>query len=159
MKPTGFLAGLAVGLLGLGAFVMASRGVAPAAVPLDRLHDTGWLQSELKLDAAQVKQIEALNSSYAAAVVACCANHCSARKSLGTAVFTEGKDPIVLTAMMEKMCKAQMESDLATVRHIQAVHALLRPDQQRKYEQRVTQCVCADCPHCAEHAMTKEGEH
>jgi Spy/CpxP family protein refolding chaperone len=148
MKPTGFLAGLAVGLLGLVAFAVTSRSAAPAAVPLEQLHDAGWLQNELKLDAAQVKQVEALNANYAAAVAACCANHCSARKSLGAAVFTEGKDPVALSAMMEKMCKAQMESDLATVRHIQAVHAILRADQQTQYEKLVTNCVCADCPHC-----------
>ena len=155
MKPAGFLAGLAVGLLGLAAFVVTSRSTAPA-VPLDQLHEAGWLQHELKLDAAQVKQMQALDRAYAIAVSSCRANHCGARKRLGEAVFTEGRDPAKLASMVEPMCKAQMESDLATIRHIQAVHALLRPDQQQQYEQLVARCVCADCPQCPEHKQ--EGE-
>ena len=58
MKPSGFLAGLAVGLLGLAAFAVTSRCGSSPAMPLERLHEAGWLQHELKLDAAQVKQIE-----------------------------------------------------------------------------------------------------
>lgn len=152
MKPSGFLAGLAVGLLALAAFVMTSRCAAPAAPPLDQLHEAGWLQRALKLDEAQAKQIAALEGAYADAVSDCCANHCGARKKLGEAVFGAGRDPAKLEAMVTAMGKAQLESDLATVRHIQSVHALLTPEQQKKYEQLVTSCVCADCPHCSEHA-------
>lgn len=151
MKPAGFLAGLAVGLLGLAAFVVTSRCATPAAAPLDQLHEAGWLQRALKLDAAQAKQIAALEAAYAAAVSDCCANHCGARKKLGEAVFGAGRDPVKLEALVTAMGKAQLESDLATVRHLQAVHALLTPEQQKKYEQLVTSCVCADCPHCSEH--------
>lgn len=155
MKSAGFLAGLAIGLLGLTAYVITSRCAAPSAVPLEQLHESGWLRNELKLDAAQFKQIEALDSAYAAEVSAGCASHCGARKRLGAAVFTDGRDPAKLAAMMEKMGKAQMDSDLATVRHIQAVHAILRPDQQKRYEKLVANCVCADCPHCSEHSMAR----
>lgn len=152
MKPAGFLAGLAVGLLGLAAFVVTSRSAAPAAAPLDLLHEVAWLQKELQLDDAQVKAIRALQAGYRSAVSDCCANHCGARKRLGEAVFKEARDPARLESLVEPMSRAQVESDLATVRHLLAVHALLRPDQQKRYEQLVTRCVCADCPHCSEHA-------
>ncbi len=152
MKPAAFLAGLAVGLLGLAAFVVTNRCATPAAAPLDQLHEAGWLQRELKLDAAQAAQVAALEGTYAKAVSDCCANHCGARKKLGEAVFGAGRYPAKLEAMVAAMGKAQLESDLATVRHIQAVHALLTPEQQTKYEQLVTSCVCADCPSCSEHA-------
>lgn len=150
MKPTGFLAGLAVGLLGLAAFVMTSRSAAPSTT-LDQLHEAGWLERELALDAGQVKQLKALDTEFASSLSDCCANHCGARKRLGESVFGAGRDPAQLEAMIARMGKAQLESDVATVRHIQAVHALLRPGQQKKYEELVTQCVCADCPHCSEH--------
>lgn len=151
MKPTGFLAGLAVGLLGLAAFVVTNRSAAPAA-PLDQLHEAAWLERELQLDAGQLRQVQELDKAYARDVSDCCANHCGARKRLGEAVFGEGRNPLALEAMVARMGQAQLESDLATVRHIQAVHAILRPDQQKKFEDLVTRCVCADCPNCSEHA-------
>jgi hypothetical protein len=49
------------------------------------------------------------------------------------------------------MCHAQAESDEATLKHIRAVHAVLTPDQQARYEALVQKCLCADCATCGEH--------
>ena len=73
--------------------------------------------------------------------------HCAARCQLGAVLFTGTNGADKANAMVEEMCRAQAESEKATLEHIQKVHELLTPEQQKRYEELVTSCVCSSCSH------------
>ncbi|MFH0907334.1 MAG: Spy/CpxP family protein refolding chaperone [bacterium] len=133
---------------------LAVRSFArPAAAQLDVLKDATHLQQALGLTEAQVADVRKLQDDYGVQLEDCCSKHCAARAELGKALF-DGADDEQMRGIVEKMCKARLESDLATVQHIRKVHNVLMPEQQTKYEEMVTVCVCGGCPSGFRHAKS-----
>ena len=136
-------------VLVLGSAVLAALAVRafarPAHAQIDELKDATHLQQVLGLTDAQVAEVRKFQADLGDQLEDCCSKHCAAREEMGTALFSGATDE-QMREVMEKMCKARLDSDLATVRHIQKVHGILTPDQQKKYEELVTACVCAECP-------------
>lgn len=150
-------------LTGLAAFAAIRWHARAETPPLATLSDVTQLARRLDLSADQVKAIAALQSQYGATLDTCCAQHCAARLQLGGLMFKPEADPARLKALVEEMARAQLQSDLATLEQMRRIHALLTPDQQRRYEQQVGACVCAAaCPrgsdHCAEGKKTASSE-
>ena len=137
---------LIVLVLGAAVFgALAVRSFARPAADLDRLKDATLLKAELGLTDEQVARIQALQKDYVGQLEDCCESHCAAREQLGKVMFS-GSDTNELAVVVEKMCRAQLASDMATVAHIRKVHEGLTPEQQKKYEQMVTGCMCSACP-------------
>ena len=136
-------------VLALGSALVAAlavRAIArPATAEINMLKDASHLQKELGLTDAQAAQVRTLQEGYGEQLEDCCSKHCAARAELGKALFGGANDE-QMRSIVETMCKARLESDLATVQHIRKVHDVLTPEQQKKYEELVSACVCGSCP-------------
>jgi hypothetical protein len=131
--------------------ILAVRSFASPPPDLDQLRDAKYLKSALGLTDEQAASIQSLQEEYISELEECCGRHCQARAKLGEAMFADsGTD--VLHATVESMCRAQIDSEMATITHIRKVHDSLTPDQQEKYERMVTGCVCGSCPAGFQHA-------
>jgi Spy/CpxP family protein refolding chaperone len=141
-------------VLVLGSALVAALAVRSFANPpadLDQLQNGTYLKTELGLTDEQAAKIQALQKEYTGEVEACCGRHCDARAKLSEAMFA-GNDTDQLRSTVESMCRAQIDSEMATIAHIRKVRDSLTPDQQKKYEQMVTGCVCGSCPSGFQHA-------
>lgn len=136
-------------VLVLGSAVLAALAVRAFARPVhlqfDELKDAKHLQQVLALTDTQVAAVQELQAELGDQLEDCCDKHCAARAELGKALF-DGANDEQMRGIVEKMCKARVDSDLATVRHIRKVNDVLTPEQQKKYEEMVTACVCGECP-------------
>jgi hypothetical protein len=141
------LVAVAAGTFG-GTRLLYARSAPPS---MAQLRDAAWLQRSLGLSAEQSAAVAKLQGGLRSDLEGCCAQHCAARAELGVIIFDESKSPDDIAPVVERMCKAQLRSDLATVEHIRKVRALLTPEQRTRYEKMVSGCVCADCPHGFEH--------
>jgi Spy/CpxP family protein refolding chaperone len=117
------------------------------AASLDVLQDVSWLTRTLNLTPRQELDIKKLQETLQVRLKACDSMQCAARCQLGTVLFTSTNGADKANAMVEEMCKAQAVSEKATLEHIQKVHQLLTPEQQKRYEELVTSCVCSSCEH------------
>lgn len=144
------LSALLVAVLAIAAgFAIGKRHVWAAPAPtIDRLKDPAFLARALDLTPEQRGQVQELLSAYTRELGQCCSSHCSARMKLGHSLFKPGWDAGKDKELVEAMCRAQAETELATLQHIRAVHALLNPGQQRQFEQMVSGCICEDCTLC-----------
>jgi len=124
---------------------------AKPAPSLDVLQDVSWLTRTLNLTPKQELEIRKLQETLQTRLDACNSMHCAARCQLGSVLFTGTNGTDKANAMVEKMCRAQAESEKATLEHIQKVHQLLTPEQQKQYEELVTSCVCTACAHQPRH--------
>lgn len=123
----------------------------PSAPTLDVLQDASWLTRELGLSAQQADAIRKLQQDLRTRLENCESMSCAARCQLGAVLFSETNGAAKASELVESMCKAQAESEKATLEHIQKVHELLTPDQQKKYRELVTSCVCSTCSHQPSH--------
>jgi len=148
-------------VLVLGSAVLAALAVRtfarPAVAEFDELKDAVHLQKTLGLTDAQVAEIQKFQSELGQELKDCCGKHCAAREEIGKALFAGATDE-EMRGIVEKMCRARVESDLATVQHIRKVHAVLTPEQQKKYEALVTACVCGECPSGFSHEKPETGD-
>jgi len=121
---------------------------------IDTLKNSAWLATKLDLAEDQVTAIKALQTSFTDELSQSCEMQCSARFELGEAFFADAFTPEMEQAMVDKMAKAQASADLATLRHIRQIHALLNPEQQKVYVDLVSRCLCAECANgCDESEM------
>lgn len=117
----------------------------------DALLDVSWLGRELDLSSQQIQDIEKLQLDLRARLENCDSISCAARCQLADALFSDTNGADKAAALVESMCKAQAESERATLEHIQNVHMLLNQEQQKRYAELVSQCVCSSCQHQPAH--------
>lgn len=129
---------------------LAVRALARPAPQLDHLRDAQHLAKTLGLTAEQTASLQKLQLEYGADLEDCCSRHCAARAELGEMLF-DVSDTNQIREVAEKMCKARLDSDMATLEHIRKVRDVLTPDQQKEYEAMVTACLCENCPSGFEH--------
>jgi Spy/CpxP family protein refolding chaperone len=126
---------LATGLsFGLARWTMSHRPTST------NLHDTGWLEHELKLTDTQAAAVEKLEAEFRAQLDAACAAHCTARMALGDEITK--LDPAKCRAAVEKMNAVQAESERATLEHILKVRSLLNDEQAQRYSVLIRDQVC-----------------
>ncbi|MBA4386363.1 MAG: hypothetical protein C0404_00170 [Verrucomicrobia bacterium] len=135
-------------LLMIAVFALTLAGVAgyrhfradKKNVSLDNALSADWLMKRLSLDQDQTKAVRKLQADYTARLSAASMEHCKACCELNTVVFKSGttNDPAV--ALVAAMSKAQADSELATIQHMRAIHAILRPEQKTVFEKLVIKC-------------------
>ena len=123
------------------------RQVSDRQVP-GRLEDVSFLKRELRLNDAQAREIAKLHVSRNAKLADCCQRHCAVRARLGPALCNETNGTVQARMIVEEMCRAYEAGELATLDHIQLVRALLNPEQKKRFDELIAECVCASCPMC-----------
>ena len=113
-----------------------------------RLEDVSFLKRELRLNDAQAREIAKLHVSWNAKLADCCQRHCAVRARLGPALCNETNGTVQAKMIVEEMCRAYEAGELATLDHIQRVRALLNPEQKKRFDELIAECVCASCPMC-----------
>ena len=121
---------------------------APGRPVPDRLEDVSFLSRELRLNDAQAAEIAKLHVSWNAKLADCCQRRCAVRARLGPALCNETNGTVQARMIVEEMCRAYEAGELATLDHIQRVRALLNPEQKKRFDELITECVCASCPMC-----------
>ena len=128
-----------------------SMKCAKTSSSMDVLQNVSWLSQQLNLNPEQVAEVRKLQQDLQTRLEDCSSASCAARCQLGNALFGDTNGPAKATALVESMCKAQAESERATLEHIQSVHRLLNPEQQKLYAELVSRCVCSTCQHKPAH--------
>lgn len=136
-------------LIGLIALFAAFGGVLLGRAFTDRverepsaLHDL--LHEELGLDESQLAQIEDLEARFASQRSALELEIRAANARLANAIQQEhGYGPKV-TAEVDRSHEAMGELQKATLYHIFAMRAVLRPDQAQKFDRAVVTALAAD---------------
>ncbi|MFH1969360.1 MAG: Spy/CpxP family protein refolding chaperone [Verrucomicrobiota bacterium] len=113
-----------------------------------RLENVSFLKRELGLTETQAQEIRQLQTSLGVKLTDCGERHCAARVRLGKALSSETNSAAQAQALVAEMCRAYEESELATLDHIQRVRELLNPEQKRRFDELITECVCASCAMC-----------
>ena len=130
-----FLAGLA------GAWVGRTFIPAPSPPPAE-LHD--FLHNHLDLDAGQREQLETLESRFAVQKHALEAQLRANNAELAHAIDLEHGDGPRVTAAVDRSHHVMGELQKATLAHIFAMRALMRPDQAAKFDAAVTRALTAE---------------
>ncbi len=130
-----FCAGLA------GAFMGRTFIPAPAP-PAAELHD--FLHNQLDLDAGQRARLEALEAGFAVQKRTLEGQLRANNAALAGAIDREhGQGPEV-TAAVDRSHHVMGELQKATLAHIFAMRALMRPDQAAKFDAAVTRALTAE---------------
>ncbi|MHA3793460.1 periplasmic heavy metal sensor [Sphingomonas sp. YL-JM2C] len=135
-------------LIILSAFLAALAGVflgrmlfTPEPPIETRFHAV--LHSELKLDAAQAARIEALEREFAAERSRYEQEMLTDNRGLATAILAEkGYGPAVATAV-DRSHHAMGALQKATLQHLFAMRAVLKPDQARRFDDAMVQALTA----------------
>ena len=131
---SGFVAALAS-----SAVLYLHPGQRGKGCPID---DKSWLVRELKLTPEQVKKLADIQQTYGQSLSSCRQQHGSARCQIADEIFRPDITDAQLDATAEALSRATMEGERATLKYFRAVHAMLTPEQKKKYEQFVMSCVC-----------------
>jgi Spy/CpxP family protein refolding chaperone len=118
---------------------VAARSLRPT---IATIHDPAWLKRELNLTDEQLRQIEALETTFRAKLDAACVEHCAARMTLGEEIAKSKPDVEQCRARVERMNAAAAEGERATLEHILKVRALLDEQQAQRYSSIIHQQVC-----------------
>lgn len=113
-----------------------------------RLENVSFLKRELRLNEVQSCEIAKLHGFLNAKLADCCQRHCAVRARLGQALGNETNGTVQARMIVEEMCRAYEASELATLDHIQRVRALLNPEQKKRFDELITECVCESCAMC-----------
>ena len=135
---------IAAGLVAFGVTRWTARAASEPS--MDRLQNSDWLERALKLAPDQVAELRKLEQAYGSDLSDCCERHCAARMEIGETLFKPDWNSDKQKELSEKLCKAQLDTEVATLEHIRKVHSLLTPDQQTTYEELVSSCICSACP-------------
>ena len=110
------------------------------------------LTEKLDLTDEQQKEIAELHASLAAEQKKNCEQHCTARVKLGHALGSASskQNDEKIERLLEKMCRANAESERTTLRHIMQIRKVLNPKQRRRFEQLLESSLCRECPVCGE---------
>ena len=149
MKQT-WLSALVVGLVAALVSFAVARRTGPSQAPrLDAIEDVEWLNKALHLTPAQLKEIGALQPEFGRKLSTCCDRHCRARGQLFGTLLASTNGVEGARALVEEMCRAQADSELATLEHIQRVFRVLTSEQRKIYAERLSVMTCTECPACA----------
>jgi Spy/CpxP family protein refolding chaperone len=149
MKKT-WLSALVVGLVAALVSFAVARRTGPAQVPrLDALDDVEWLNKTLHLTPSQLKEIGALQPEFGRKLSTCCDRHCKARGQLLSSLLISTNGIEGARTLVEEMCRAQADSELATLEHIRGVYQILTPEQQAVFKEQLSAMTCTECPACA----------
>ncbi|OGV74122.1 MAG: hypothetical protein A3K19_23745 [Lentisphaerae bacterium RIFOXYB12_FULL_65_16] len=132
--------------LALGRTCPRNAVKADATAQPVRVEDAAWLTRTLNLTPEQQTAVQALEAEYRQALTGQCAAHCTARAGMREVLFAPDPDGAKTRSLLDTMGQAQRANELAMIEHIRKVHKLLTPDQQRVYENAVTECLCTECP-------------
>ena len=128
-----FCAGLAGAWLG--------RTLVPAAAAPVELHDV--LHHQLDLDAGQLAQVERLEAGFAGRKAVLEAQLRANNAELAAAIASEHGEGPAVTAAVDRSHHAMGELQKATLAHVFAMRALLRPDQAVRFDAAVTRALTA----------------
>ena len=136
---------LAFAIAGLAAYVITQRVLhLHAGPPVDAWQDVSYLVRELKLTAEQTSQVKALHADLGARLGDCCDRHCAARARLPDALAA-GTNGDAAEALVTDMVRCYDASERATLAHLRKVRAVLTPDQCRRFDAMLTDCLCGAC--------------
>lgn len=131
---------------GLVAYDFARHAACCGTAPgLDQLADVSLLAKELQLSDEQVREIQRLHTDLAVQLSDCCARHCAARARLSQALVADTNGTAQADAVVTDMCRAYEQSERATLEQIRQVRAVLNPEQRKRFDARVSDCVCQTC--------------
>lgn len=152
---------LAATIAGVLSYGITRHAVCRAAGPeCDRLRDVSFLKQELNLSEAQVKEVRTLHDTLASTLDDVYARHCRARVRLGHALAHETNASVRVDAALNEMCRAYEDGERATLDHIRRVRDILDPEQRKKFNRLLKECLCLDCPLCGVSAKGVSGpEH
>ncbi len=149
MKKNWLITMLVAVIIGALAYGLTRWAVCTRCRPVpDRLEDISFLRRELRLNDVQAREIAKLHVSLNAKLADCCQRHCAVRARLGQALGNETNGTVQARMIVEEMGRAYAASELATLDHIQRVRALLNPEQKRRFDELITECVCGSCAMC-----------
>lgn len=149
MKRRWLIPALVAVVIGALAYGLTRWAVCNRCSPLpDRLEDVSFLSRELGLTETQAREIRPLQVALGAKLTDCCARHCASRARLGKALSNETNSAAQAQALVAEMCRAYEASELATLEHIQRVRELLNPEQKKRFDELITECVCGSCAVC-----------
>ena len=149
MKKRWLIPVLVAIVIGATAYGLTRRASCSRCRPApDSLDDVSFLRRELRLNEAQAREIAKLHGSLNAKLADCCQRHCAVRARLGQALGNETNGTVQARMIVEEMCRAYEASELATLDHIQRVRELLNPEQKRRFDELITECVCGSCAVC-----------
>jgi nickel and cobalt resistance protein CnrR len=142
MKGRWLVSVLVVLVAGAAAFAV-TRWTAchRCANSLGCLGNVGPLSRELRLTEVQAGAVRHLQSNLSATLAACCARHCAARAQLADALRNATNGTAEARAIVAQMCRAEADSELATLEHIQQVRSLLTPEQRALFDRRMADCM------------------
>ena len=129
-------------------FAVARRTATPAVPRLEALQDVEWMNKTLHLTPAQLKEIGGMQPEFGRKLSACCDRHCRARGQLLGTLLTATNGIAGARLLVDEMCRAQADSELATLEHIQKVYNILTPEQQSLYREQLKTMTCMECPAC-----------
>ena len=89
--------------------------------------------------------IAQLHANLAVTLKDCCRRHCAARDRLGAALAAETNGTAQADAIVSEMCLAYEQSERATLAQIRQVRAILNPEQRKRFEAMISECVCQTC--------------
>ena len=137
------IAAIAAGIVAYG---VARNAVCDRSdVSLDRLQDVSFLTHELQLSDAQAREFGRLHATLGAKLNDCCVRHCAVRARLARALVSETNGTAQADAILAEMCQAYEQSEQATLNHIRGVRALLNPEQKRRFDAMIANCMCGTC--------------
>ena len=137
------LATVVAGLVAYGVTRNAVCGKERAC--LNSLQDLSQLTRELGLSSTQAAAIAQLHANLAVTLKDCCRRHCAARDRLGAALAAETNGTAQADAIVSEMCLAYEQSERATLAQIRQVRAILNPEQRKRFEAMISECVCQTC--------------
>ena len=155
MKKSWLIPLLVAVIIGAMAYGLTRWSVCTRCRPApDRLEDISFLSRELRLNDVQAREIAKLHVALNAKLADCCQRHCAIRARLGPALCNETNGTVQARMIVEEMGRAYEAGELATLDHIQRVRALLNPEQRRRFDELITECMCKSCPICSERGKT-----
>jgi len=117
---------LVAGLVSFG----LTRWIAASSAPADEM---AWLRQEFALTPAQSEAIERLHADYRPVCAEHCARIMEARERLVALERAGGPDTAAHAAAAAEMAQLIRTCTESTRRHLEAVAALMSPDQGRRY--------------------------
>lgn len=121
---------LAIALVaGLASFGV-TRWLAASSAPADEM---AWLRKEFALTAEQAGAIERLHEAYRPVCTEHCARILEARERLAALERTDGRDSAAYAAAAAAMTQLTRTCTESTRAHLEAVAALMSPEQGRRY--------------------------
>lgn len=140
---------LAVSLLAaLVSFAVFRQMARKEPLRLDALQETEWLSKTLHLEPSQVKAISEMQPELGRKLSDCCGRHCRARGQLFNALLASTNGIEDARALVDEMCRAQADSEMATLEHIRRIYQVLNPEQRKEYARQLGGMTCTDCTVC-----------